>query len=285
MVFEKLKLYGQLVMFSHTLFSLPFALAAMLMAAGGFPGWSVTVWIILAFTGARTGANALNRLIDRHIDARNPRTSGRHLPAGVLHRREALGIALAGFALLTLSAAMLNPLCLMLLPLAVLVMVMYSYTKRFTWLCHFVLGAACSGASLGAWIAVTGKLEWQPLILTAANALWVTGFDIIYATSDIEFDRAEGLHSIPARFGRRMALAGAAGLHLLTVVLLASAGYMNARGAAYYTGCAAVALLLTAEHLLVRKKLVRLASYNINQIIGVVFFTFTFLDIFVRLSP
>lgn len=278
----RLKLYGELVMFSHTLFSLPFALAAMLMAGGGFPGYWTAFWILMAFTGARNGANALNRLIDRHIDARNPRTAGRHLPAGTLHRREALGIAVFCFALLVLSAFMLNPLCVKLLPLAVIILIAYSYTKRFTWLCHFVLGAACAGASLGAWVAVTGKLEWQPLVLTAANALWVTGFDIIYATSDIEFDRAERLHSLPARFGKTVALWGAAGLHGITVLLLAAAGYLAGRGAFYFTGVGLAALLLAAEHLLVVKGRILLASYRMNQILGTVFFLFTCLDIFVK---
>lgn len=282
---KRLKLYAELVMFSHTLFSLPFALAAMLMAGGGFPGFWTAFWIVMAFTGARNGANALNRLIDRHIDARNPRTAGRHLPAGTLRRREALGIAVFCFGLLVLSAAMLNPLCLKLLPLAVVIMVVYSYTKRFTWLCHFVLGAACAGASLGAWVAVTGRLEWQPLVLTAANALWVTGFDIIYATSDIEFDRKERLHSIPARFGKTWALLGAAGLHGLTVLLLAAAGWLNGRGAFYYAGVILCAVLLAAEHLLVVRGKILLASYRMNQIMGVVFLVFTCLDFFIKLNP
>jgi 4-hydroxybenzoate polyprenyltransferase len=277
-VLRRLRLYGELVMFSHTLFSLPFALSSMLMAAGGFPGFRKAFWILAAFTGARNGANALNRFVDRHIDKKNPRTASRHLPAGILHRREALALALAGFLLLAFSAYRLNPLCLALLPLAVFIMVIYSYTKRFTWLCHFVLGAACSGASLGAWIAVTGGLSWTALVLTGANALWVTGFDIIYGSSDIEFDRQEGLYSVPARFGKRAAAFLAAGLHLSTILLLLAAGISNGRGLFFFAGVLACALLLAVEHRLVVKEKILLASYQMNQIMGMTFLLFVALD-------
>jgi 4-hydroxybenzoate polyprenyltransferase len=287
MVFKKLRLYAEMVMFSHTLFSLPFALASMLIAAGGFPGWHKTVWIILAFTGGRNAANALNRVIDRDIDARNPRTAGRHLPSGKLRRRDALLIAAAGTILLTVSAFMLNPLCVMLLPLAVAAFVIYSYTKRFTWLCHVFLGAACAAASFGAWIAVTERIEFAAFVIAAANAAWVAGFDVIYAIQDIEFDRAEGLYSIPARFGERLSRLAAAGMHGASIVFLLTTAYMNELGKWFYIGIGIIAALFVAEHLLIipervsrNNKVINFAAYNMNQVIGVTLISFTIFDYF-----
>jgi 4-hydroxybenzoate polyprenyltransferase len=271
-------------MFSHTLFSLPFALSAMLIAAGGFPTWHKTIWIILAFTGGRNAANSLNRVIDRDIDARNPRTAGRHLPSGQLRRRDALLIAAAGTALLIVAAFMLNPLCVMLLPLAVLAFVIYSYTKRFTWLCHIVLGTACAAASFGAWIAVTGKIELSTFVIAAANAAWVAGFDIIYAIQDIDFDRAEGLYSIPARFGEKLSRLAAAGMHGAAIIFLIATAYLNNLGPLFYTGVAVIAVLFVIEHLLIipnrvsENSRLRFAAYNMNQIIGISLISFTVLD-------
>lgn len=285
MAFKKLKLYGELVMFSHTLFSLPFALSAMLIAAGGFPGWHKTIWIVLAFTGGRNAANALNRVIDRDIDARNPRTADRHLPSGKLRRRDALLIAVAGTVLLIVSAFMLNPLCVLLLPLAVAAFVVYSFTKRFTWLCHFVLGAACAAASFGAWIAVTGKIEISTFVIAAANAAWVAGFDVIYAIQDIDFDRSEGLYSIPARFGEKLSRLGAAGMHAASIFFLVVTAYLNNLGPLFYTGIGLIAVLFVIEHLLIipkriarNSRLINFAAYNMNQIIGISLISFTLLD-------
>jgi len=285
MAFKKLKLYGELVMFSHTLFSLPFALASMLIAAGGFPGWQKTIWIVLAFTGGRNAANALNRVIDRDIDARNPRTSGRHIPSGRLRRRDALLITAAGTVLLVISAFMLNPLCVMLLPVAVAAFVVYSYTKRFTWLCHVVLGAACAAASFGAWIAVTGRIELSTFIIAAANAAWVAGFDVIYAIQDIDFDRAEGLYSIPARFGEKLSRLAAAGMHGAAVFFLLATAYLNHLGLLFYAGVGIITVFFIIEHILIvpervgrNSSLINFAAYNMNQIIGLTLISFTLLD-------
>ncbi|MBI9107523.1 MAG: UbiA family prenyltransferase [Spirochaetales bacterium] len=285
MAFKRLRLYGELVMFSHTLFSLPFALAAMLISAGGFPGWHKTIWIILAFTGGRNAANALNRVIDHDIDARNPRTAGRHLPSGRLRRRDALLIAAAGTVLLIVSAFMLNLLCVLLLPFAVAAFVVYSYTKRFTWLCHVILGAACAAASFGAWIAVTGRIELSTFVIAAANAAWVAGFDVIYAIQDIDFDRAEGLYSIPARFGEKLSRLAAAGMHAASVFFLTATGYLNGLGVYFYAGVGIIAVLFIIEHLLVipervgrNSRLINFAAYNMNQIIGITLISFTVLD-------
>ncbi len=287
MAFKKLKLYAEMVMFSHTLFSLPVTLAAMLMAAHGFPGWKTFIWIVLAFTGGRNAANAMNRIVDRNIDARNPRTAGRHLPSGKLHRRDALAVAVAGMILLTVSAFMLNWLCVVLLPLAAGIFILYSYTKRFTWLCHIILGAACAGGAFGAWVGVTAGAELTTFVLAAANAAWVAGFDVIYAIQDIDFDRSEGLYSIPSVFGEKLARLGAAGMHAASVLLMAVTGYLQGLGIIYYAGVGIITALFIFEHLLILpervkkdSRLINFAAYNINQIIGVTFLLFTALALF-----
>ncbi len=277
-ILRRLRLYADMVMFGHTLFSLPFGLAAMLMATGGRPGWRNTVWVVAALVGARTAANALNRLIDRQIDARNPRTADRHLPAGAVRRREAVGVTVVGGLLLLVAALNLHPICIRLLPIPIVLFFLYSYSKRFTWLCHMILGAACAGASFGAWLAVTGEAPWPLFVLATANAAWVTGFDLIYATLDVEFDRKEGLHSIPAAFGITPALVFSALCHGVMAVLLVYTGLLLDLGYAYYVGVAAVTVLLIVEHFLVvpgDAVRIPLAAYRLNQIIGLVFFAGT----------
>ena len=288
-VLRRLRLYGEMVMFSHTLFSLPFALSSMLIAAGGFPGWYKTVWIIIAFTGGRNAANALNRLIDRDIDARNPRTADRHLPSGRLKNSDALWIAAAGIILLSVSAFMLNWLCVVLLPIAVIAFVLYSFTKRFTVLCHFFLGGACAAASFGAWIAVTGRIETGTFIIATANALWVAGFDIIYAIQDKIFDRNEGLHSIPANMGEPAARIIAAAVHAASAWLLFLIGRLNGMGLYYSIGIKVICLLFIIEHLVslpaasrTENRFIEFAAYRMNQIIGAVFIIFSALDFFLR---
>lgn len=285
MVFEKIRKYFELVMFSHTLFSLPFGLVAMFWAAGGLPSLQTFFWILVALVGARNGANALNRIIDRDIDARNPRTAQRHMPRGTVRMKEALLIAAVCFVLLTVAAFMLNPLCVLLLPLAAFLFFVYSFTKRFTWACHIVLGIICGGAPVGAWIAVTGRIGWPSLVLGAVVTLWVAGFDIIYGTQDVDFDRDEGLYSIPAAFGIKAALKISTLFHIGVIALLIYLYYLMHMGWLYLTGLALIAMLLAAEHIMVRPsrlKSVKIASYGINQIVSVVFFSFTTLNIFVR---
>lgn len=284
MVFDRLRKYGELVMFSHTLFSLPFGLAAMFWAAGGLPPLRTFFWILVALVGARNGANALNRIIDRGIDAKNPRTAGRHLPKGTVKLKEAVFVAFVCFAMMVVAAFMLNPLCVILLPFAIFLFFIYSFTKRFTWACHIMLGMACGGAPVGAWIAVTGWIGWPALVLGAVVTLWVAGFDIIYATQDVDFDRDEDLHSIPAAFGIKPALVISALFHLGAVLLLVYLYFLMRMGFLYLAGLGLIALLLAAEHALVRPshpKNVTIASYGINQIVSVVFLASTLLDIFV----
>lgn len=277
--------YGTLVMFQHTIFSLSFAVVSMLLAAGGLPSAGKVVWILLAFMGARTGANALNRVIDAEFDAMNPRTSARQIPQKLLGKPEVIIFSCVCFAVMAISAVMLNPLCLLLSPLALFLMVFYSYTKRFTWLCHLILGVTTACAPVGAWLAVTGTITWVPLIMGAANTLWVAGFDIIYGSQDVDFDRKNGLHSIPVRFGVGNALGIAAFFHAATVILLAAVGFLSPRlGVIYQAGMLLIAILLVVEHRMVspdRLDNVKIASYSINQIVSVVFLAVGLLDVFI----
>jgi 4-hydroxybenzoate polyprenyltransferase len=283
MVFKKIKQYADLVMFSHTLFSMPFAMVSMLWAANGLPKMRVFFWIIIALIGARTGANALNRLVDKDIDAKNPRTAGRHLPLGLVKSSEVLLIVVFSFALLVLAAYELNPLCLKLSPLALFLFIIYSYTKRFTWACHIILGIACGGAPVGAWIAVTGKIGWPSLVLGAVVTLWVAGFDIIYGTQDYDFDKNNGLFSIPVKFGIKNALLISTFFHVIALLLLLYLYFYMKMGWLYLMGLIIIGYLLYKEHSIVKPdnlKHVTIASYDINQIVSVLFFIFTTLDSF-----
>lgn len=283
MVLSKIKTYGNLVMFSHTIFSLPFAFVSMLIAANGMPSFRVFLWIAMAFLGARTGANAINRLIDKDIDAKNPRTANRHMPRGAVKSKEVIMLVVMSFALLAVSAFMLNTLCAALLPVAIFLFVLYSYTKRFTWACHIVLGIISGGAPVGAWIAVTGKISWIPLVLGAANALWVAGFDIIYGSQDVDFDRKEGLFSIPAVFGIENALIISSLFHAAAVTILIYIYFIAHMSWLFLIGIAIVAILLVIEHIMVSPTNltnVNIASYGINQIVSIVFLVFSVADIF-----
>jgi 4-hydroxybenzoate polyprenyltransferase len=284
MVLKKLKSYGELVMFSHTLFSLPFALIGMIWAAQGLPSVATIVWILVALIGARNGANALNRIVDKDFDKKNPRTASRHLPKGEVKNYEVWGIVVLCFSIFILAAYKLNPLCFMLSPVALFLFIIYSYTKRFTWLCHIVLGITCGGAPVGAWLAVTGKFALTPIILGAVVTLWIAGFDIIYATQDIEFDRKIGLFSIPARFGLKGALYISSLFHFIMILLLISLYFIMPIGWIYLLGIFIGSILLVLEHYIVspsNEKKMKIASYNINQIVSVLIFSFTMLDFFI----
>jgi 4-hydroxybenzoate polyprenyltransferase len=263
------------IKFEHTVFALPFAYVAMVLAADGWPGWRTLLWVTLAMAGARTLAMAVNRLADRFIDAANPRTARRHLPAGLLTPAQVAGAAAAAGALLLLSAYMLNPLCLALAPLAVLFLVGYSYTKRFTWLSHWILGFTDGIAAAGGWIAVRGAFAPPVYVLWFALTVWIAGFDLIYACQDVEFDRGHRLHSVPARFGIPAALTTARACHVLTIAAFALLGWMMGLGWLYWLGVAVVAGLLVYEHSLVSPgDLSRLdvAFFNVNGYIAVILF-------------
>lgn len=263
------------IKFEHTVFALPFAYVSMVLAADGWPGWRTVIWVTLAMAGARTLAMSVNRLADRFIDAANPRTARRHLPAGLLTTAQVTVAAVMAGVLLLLSASMLNPLCLALAPLAVLFLVGYSYTKRFTWLSHWILGFTDGIAAAGGWIAVRAAFAPPVYVLWFALTVWIAGFDLIYACQDVEFDRGHRLHSVPARFGIPAALATARSCHVLTIAAFALLGWMMGLGWLYWAGVAVVAGLLVYEHSLVSPgDLSRLdvAFFNVNGYIALILF-------------
>lgn len=245
---QKLSLFIDLVRLEQTLFALPFAYAGMLLAGRGLPGWSQLLWVSLAMFGARTAGMAANRWIDWHIDAVNPRTASRPLPAGRVGGPAVVVLTLASLGLLALAAAQLNPLYFQLWPLAAFLLLGYSYTKRFTWLCHLWLGLVQACAPIGGWLAVRGEWAATPLWLGLAILTWVAGFDVLYACQDFEHDRAHKLHSIPARFGIGRAFRLSEALHGLTLLSLMAVGYTAGLGAGYATALLLIALLLVYQH-------------------------------------
>jgi 4-hydroxybenzoate polyprenyltransferase len=278
----------EMIKFEHTLFALPFAFLGMLLAADGWPSWRVVGWIVVAMVGARSAAMGFNRLVDRRIDAANPRTASRALPAGEVGPAAVGLFVVASAGLLVFAAWRLNPLALQLSPLALAVILGYSFTKRFTWLCHLVLGLGLAGAPLGAWIAVRGDVQAAPLVLGGAVLCWVAGFDLLYALQDREFDRGAGLRSIPARFGVVPALWLSGALHVVTLALLvwlpatvASAG-LGPLGLGYWVGWAGCAALLAYQHWIVRPgDLSRLdaAFFTANGALSLWLFVATAVDI------
>ena len=277
-VLERIAAYGRMIRFSHSAFALPFALTSAVLAAreGG-----VTVlplfWIVVAMVSARSAAMGFNRLADHAIDGRNPRTAGRELPRGVLSRREAWVFVAISTAVFVLAAARLNPLCLALSPVALLIVFGYSYTKRFTAASPLVLGLSLAVAPVGAWLAIRGRFEAVPLVLGAAVVLWVAGFDTIYACQDADFDRREGLHSIPARLGVPRALLVARALHVGAILLLIGLFRLAPLHPLYLAGVAVVAGLLAWEHTLVRADdLSRvMQAFNLNGWVSLGYFAFT----------
>lgn len=277
----------EMIKFEHTLFALPFALLGMMLAAEGWPPAPTVFWIVVAMVGARSAAMGFNRLVDRGIDAANPRTASRALPAGLVTPSFVAVFVASGVAMLVLAAWQLNPLCVKLAPVALLVLLGYSYTKRFTALSHLVLGLALAGAPLGAWIAVRGDVTATPLLLAGVVLLWVAGFDVLYALQDEEFDRRSGLHSIPARFGVVPALGISVGLHavMLALLVLLPRSYPPGLGVAYWVGVAGCAALLGYQHSIVRPgDLSRLnaAFFTANGVLAAWLFAATAVDLMLR---
>ena len=243
--------YLSLVTFAHTVFALPFALLSAILAAGGVPPPGVLFWIFVAMVGARSAAMAFNRIADRAIDARNERTRGRDIPAGRVSVLEASVFCGLATAVFVFAAWRLNPLCLALSPVALLVVLGYSYTKRVTALSHLVLGLALGIAPVGAWIAVTGAFAVPPVVLGLSVLFWVAGFDVIYSLQDEAFDRVQGLHSIPARLGARRALVVSTLLHAASLVLLYAVFVLTGGGWAFGAGVVLAGLFLVRQHVLV----------------------------------
>ncbi len=276
------RLYYKLIKFEHTIFALPFAYVGAFLAADGVPSGHDLFWITIAMIGARSLAMALNRLIDAGIDAANPRTSGRELPSGLLSRAGVVGFCLGSLVVYLFAVWQLDPLVRWLSPIPVAAFVIYPYLKRFTWLCHFWLGAVDGLAPVGAWAAVTGKLPWQAWTLGGAVGAWVAGFDLFYSLFDADVDREQGLHSWTTRFGERGAFTGARILHLVTIVLLVATGLGLSVGPLYWLGVACVAALLVYEHSLVRPGDLRrldAAFFTMNGVISVAFFVFVLADV------
>jgi len=280
-VIQKVSLYLRMIKFSHSVFALPFAFTAAFIAASGIPSLTQVFWITVAMVGARSGAMGLNRIIDREIDAANPRTAGRELPKGLIGVGEAVLFVGVSFGILILAASMLNQLCLKLSPLAIGVLLLYSYTKRFTWLSHFVLGLALAASPLGAWIAVRGTFDVRMLALAATVIFWLAGFDVLYALQDLDFDRAHGLYSIPQRFGLRKSLGLARIFHAVSFLFLVGNGVLFGLGAPYWIGLFIVAGLFLYEHSLVKASDLSgldMAFFNMNGYISLTVFFFTFLN-------
>lgn len=314
---NRIEEYGTLVMFSHTIFSLSFALMSMILAGGGVLPFHKLFWILLAFLSARTGANAINRVIDADFDKKNERTRSRQIPQGILKKKEVLIFSMACFALMMVAISFINTLCVILSPIALFLLIIYSYTKRFTFLCHLVLGVTTAMAPVGAWLAMKGDESLEklielgsylvnnhihilsqpmtfhimvdfmtffalPILMGLANILWVSGFDIIYGSQDYSFDRDNGLHSMAVKFGVSHALTIAKVFHMLTMILLIGVGLVSEQlNQVYYIGLGLIGGLFIIEHKLVRPDNltnVKIASYGVNQLISIAFLLFGVLD-------
>jgi 4-hydroxybenzoate polyprenyltransferase len=276
------KLFSSLVKFEHTIFALPFAYVGAFLAIDGVPGAVDLVWITVAMAGARSFAMALNRLIDAGIDARNPRTAARELPRGALLPWQVIVFALVSLAIFLVAVYQLAPIVGWLWPIPVIGFVVYPYLKRVTWLCHFWLGAVDGLAPIGAWAAVTNEIPWQACLLGGAVAVWIAGFDILYALFDLDVDRAQGLHSVPARFGVEKAFVVARVCHVATVALLVGAGLGLPVGVLYWIGVAVVGALLAYEHSLVSPRdwqRLDTAFFTMNGVISLAFFAFVLADV------
>lgn len=277
-----LKVYLEMIKIEHSVFALPFAMIGMLYAANGFPGWRVFLLIIVAMVSARSSAMAFNRIVDRHIDAKNPRTANRAIPSGILRLDHTFLFLLVSVLVFFVSAGMLNTLTLMLSPIALFVITFYSYTKRWTWLCHMILGFSLGIAPVGAWIGVTGTFELIPLWWTGAVMFWTAGFDILYSLQDVDFDRANNLKSIPERFGVDNAILISRIFHVMSLCCLVVAGAAVSAGIVYFIGCFVVACLLVYEQSLVKPNdlsKLDMAFFTMNGFISIGLFCFVLLDI------
>jgi 4-hydroxybenzoate polyprenyltransferase len=282
---QNLKITLEMIKWEHSIFALPFALCGAMLAAGGIPAWHQLAWIVVAMVSARSAAMAFNRLADASIDASNPRTSVRALPAGLLTPSFVSAFVVISCAVFVLAASQLNRLTLMLSPVALAIVLIYSYSKRFTRWSHLLLGFALGIAPAAAWIAVRGSLDPRILLLTGAVTFWVAGFDVIYACQDYDFDRSHGLHSLPRYLGIPAALWIARFFHLAMLGLLVALVLVFGLGKLAIVGIVAVAALLAYEHSLVRHddlSKLNAAFFTMNGVIAVVFFLFVAADTLLR---
>lgn len=278
----RIRIFLEMIKFSHTVFALPFAFTGALLAARGIPSLYELFWIMMAMIGARTTAMGLNRLIDAMIDARNPRTSSRAIPAGLLGKGT-VGVFIAlSIVLMVYAAARLNPLCFKLSPVALFFLAIYSYCKRFTAMAHLVLGLCLGAAPVGAWIAIRGSIELPVVLLGLAVLFWVAGFDILYALQDLEFDREAGLHSIPVRLGVTGSLWLARAFSLVMVALLLAVYALLPVGGFFLAGIVLVTLLLFYEHWLLRAGdlgKIDMAFFTMNGYVSIIIFIATLIDV------
>lgn len=300
--------YLSLVKFSHTIFAMPFAMIGFFLAAKediylllssnrdvlpsywqttapGKPLWWVFVLVVLCMVFARSAAMAFNRYLDRHFDEKNPRTAIREIPAGIIKANSALGFTILCCTLFTICTYFINPLCFFLSPVALLVVLGYSYTKRFTALCHLVLGLGLSLAPIGAYLAVTGRFDWLPVMFSLTVLFWVSGFDIIYSLQDEEFDKSQDLYSIPVWLGKKRALNVSKILHLLAAAVVVLAGIYGGFGIWYWLGVAVFVGMLVYQHSIVKPddlRRVNIAFMTANGIASVVFAVFVIGDLFLN---
>ena len=275
----------EMIKIQHTIFALPFAFLAAFTAARGLPGLRETFWILVAMVGARSAAMAFNRLVDEDIDRKNPRTASRALPAGLVTRGFVIAFTIGAAALLVVAAWQLNPLALILSPFALIIVLGYSFTKRFTALSHVFLGLALAVAPIGAAVAIEGRIDPRMWLLAGAVLSWTAGFDVLYSLQDVEFDRGQGLHSIPSRLGAARAIAIARTLHAITVVLLVSFGVLYGFGIVYYAGVIGGVALLLWQHSIVSPgdlSRINAAFFTANGVLSIVLFICGACDILLR---
>ncbi len=279
---DKAHLFYEAVRFEHTLFALPFAYIGMFLAAEGWPTWSQFIWITVAMVGARTLAMSSNRFVHWREDAANPRTAGRHLPQGLIRPWEMAALMLASIGVFIFAASQLNGLAFALAPVAAVFVVLYSFAKYYTWSSHFVLGWADAIAPVGGWIAVSGAIDSEPALLAFAVAVWVGGFDILYACQDISFDRSFGVHSVPRRFGVDAAFWWYRTMHLAASAALLALGIWMGLGLFYFIGWALVSSLLIYQHTLVSPQdmsKLQKAFFTVNTYVSLTLLLFTVLAV------
>ncbi len=281
-VLRKLLIVLEMIKIEHTVFALPFAYLGAFLGVRGLPGWNRSFWILVAMVGARSAAMGFNRLVDMRIDAQNPRTSGRALPRGLVSTGFVATFVIASAGLLFLAGWMLNPLSLELVPIALVIVLGYSYTKRFTSLSHLFLGLALGIAPIGGWVAVRGELSWEPWLLSAAVLLWVAGFDIIYSCQDVGFDQDVGLYSFPSRLGVRRALWLSSLFHVGMLGVLIWVFFLFRLSWLSWMGLLLVAITLIYEHRLVRPgdlSRVNAAFFTLNGLVSILLLLFVGLDL------
>jgi len=279
---QKIRILLEMIKFEHTVFAMPFALMGAFLAAGGVPDARVFLWVVVAMVGARTAAMGFNRIADRKFDAENPRTASRAIPAGQVKVVEAWAMVIIASGLFFFACYNLNPLTLLISPVALGVTFLYSLTKRFTWLCHVVLGVALAFSPIGGWVAVAGDFAGFPWSLPLGVLFWVAGFDTVYACLDADFDRQAGLYSLPSRFGRQRAFRLAVFFHVIAFGLFTATGLITGLNAFFYVGIVVTGAALFYQHLVVNPRdlsRIRMSFFTMNGVISIVLFLATWLSL------